>query len=590
MAITNVSDLDNLYEHEPQCKIVTWDNISSHVENNNFSILGINVRSLKNKFAELQAILDSCRVKISILIIFETWITKKEDYAFELDGYICKSVYREEGRRGGGIKVYYRDCISVTEMDNITGISGCCEKLFIKITLDKMGPLVIGSFYRPPQSNINDFCMEFDQILRSMGNSRCIMIGDFNINTLNIDCDHAVKQYVDTFRQYGYINEINHATYHSPITNSDISCLDHILTNFNFPKESIIVKPNIADHHAVCLNLKTNFKEETKNIKFRDFSVRNVDLFIAGLNTEFLNYAPPTNNANAHAVYLTRFFTKILDKYFPTKCKKISQKRLKSPWMTTKLLKCIRKKHRWYNMMKRGQITVNCYKVFEKKLRKVLRMAEEEYHERKLESLNNDIKRTWKILNSLMGKNRSSVQESFIVDNEIVTDPAKISEAYCKHFIDHPNNIHNAVPPSNNNYMGLIPLIPEAAIFDPCTESEISRIIASMKKEGSLDDLPRKFLKLCKDYAPKCISSLINACLEQGIFPDIFKIAKITPVFKKGQKNLIKNYRPVSILCNISKIFEAVIYNRLNGYFVSKDLLSDKQYGFRKGKNTEMAS
>ena len=45
----------------------------------------------------------------------------------------------------------------------------------------------------------------------------------------------------------------------------------------------------------------------------------------------------------------------------------------------------------------------------------------------------------------------------------------------------------------------------------------------------------------------------------------------------------------MSILCNISKIFEAVIYNRLNVYFVSKDLLSDKQYGFRKGKNTEMA-
>ena len=146
----------------------------------------------------------------------------------------------------------------------------------------------------------------------------------------------------------------------------------------------MIVKPNIADHHAVCLTLKTNVNEESKNIKFRDFSVRNVDLFSTGIDAEFLNYTPPINDANAHAVYFTRFFMKILDKYFPIKSKKISQKRLKTPWLTTKLLKCIRKKHRWYKMMKRGQITVNCYKEFEKKLRKVLRMAEEKYHERKL--------------------------------------------------------------------------------------------------------------------------------------------------------------------------------------------------------------
>ena len=170
---------------------------------------------------------------------------------------MCKSLYRDDGRRGGGIKVYYRDNISVTEIDNFTGISNTCEKLFLKVTIDKIGPVIIGSLYRPPQTIVNDFCHELEHILNSIGNSRCIIVGDININTMNISCDNSVLQYVNTFSQHGYINEINDATYHSPITNSDISCLDHILTNFYVPKESMIIKPNIADHHAVCLTLQT---------------------------------------------------------------------------------------------------------------------------------------------------------------------------------------------------------------------------------------------------------------------------------------------------------------------------------------------
>ena len=77
--------------------------------------------------------------------------------------------------------------------------------------------------------------------------------------------------------------------------------------------------------------------------------------------------------------------------------------------------------------------------------------------------------------------------------------------------------------------------------------------------------------------------------MDQGIFPDIFKSAKITPVFKKGVRNMIKNYRPISILCNIAKIFEAVICSRLKEFFMSQNLLSEKQFGFRTNKSTEMA-
>ena len=74
--------------------------------------------------------------------------------------------------------------------------------------------------------------------------------------------------------------------------------------------------------------------------------------------------------------------------------------------------------------------------------------------------------------------------------------------------------------------------------------------------------------------------------MRKGEFPKIFKISKITPIFKKGNKELMKNYRPVSTLPIFGKIFEKVIYSRLYKYFVTRDILSNNQFGFRKGHST----
>jgi hypothetical protein len=72
-------------------------------------------------------------------------------------------------------------------------------------------------------------------------------------------------------------------------------------------------------------------------------------------------------------------------------------------------------------------------------------------------------------------------------------------------------------------------------------------------------------------------------------YPDVLKIAKITPVHKVGSRTCISNYRPISILGNLNKIFEKVTHVRLNSYFVSQDLLSSSQFGFRRGVGTETA-
>ena len=74
-----------------------------------------------------------------------------------------------------------------------------------------------------------------------------------------------------------------------------------------------------------------------------------------------------------------------------------------------------------------------------------------------------------------------------------------------------------------------------------------------------------------------------------GKFPDMIKLGKITPIFKKEDEQLIKNYRPVSTLPIFGKIFEKIIYSRLYNFFVSQGILYDKQFDFRKSHSTNHA-
>ena len=86
------------------------------------------------------------------------------------------------------------------------------------------------------------------------------------------------------------------------------------------------------------------------------------------------------------------------------------------------------------------------------------------------------------------------------------------------------------------------------------------------------------------------ITLIINQSLKSGIFPDQLKIAKVTPIYKKDEKKIITNYRPISVLPVVSKVFETEIHEQLGDYFSSNILFSAQQYGFRKNSSTEIAA
>ena len=79
------------------------------------------------------------------------------------------------------------------------------------------------------------------------------------------------------------------------------------------------------------------------------------------------------------------------------------------------------------------------------------------------------------------------------------------------------------------------------------------------------------------------VTYIINLSIKQRTFPDNLKIAKVIPIFKQGSRSLCDNYRPISVLPVLSKVFEKCIYNQLTSYFSSENIITPTQYGFKPG-------
>ncbi len=123
-------------------------------------------------------------------------------------------------------------------------------------------------------------------------------------------------------------------------------------------------------------------------------------------------------------------------------------------------------------------------------------------------------------------------------------------------------------------------------------EDEITLIIDKLAPKTSCgsDGISTKLVKAIKTAILGPVTLIINQMLNTGIFQDKLKIAKIIPIHKKGDDTLLKNYRPISLLPVISKIFEMVIFKQSFKFFKEKNLFYNAQYGFRTEDSTEFAA
>ena len=142
----------------------------------------------------------------------------------------------------------------------------------------------------------------------------------------------------------------------------------------------------------------------------------------------------------------------------------------------------------------------------------------------------------------------------------------------------------------NNSFLRFLNPVVNSIFMLPSSDFEISNIINSLPlKNTSFDDIPVKILRLISVPLSCWLSAIYNHCLNLGFYPSLLKTARVIPIFKGGNSANVSNYRPISNLLTINKIFEKLTFNRINNFFESGKIISENQHGFRKGRNTTTA-
>ena len=126
----------------------------------------------------------------------------------------------------------------------------------------------------------------------------------------------------------------------------------------------------------------------------------------------------------------------------------------------------------------------------------------------------------------------------------------------------------------------------------PVNEVYIDNVITKLKNKSSCgyDNISNKHLKNPKNVLTKQLTLLVNQCLHTGIYLSQLKLSRLKPLFKSGDQFRFSNYRPISLLPSLSKIFERVIFDELFSYFTNNNLLWLDKFVFRPGHSTELAA
>ena len=193
----------------------------------------------------------------------------------------------------------------------------------------------------------------------------------------------------------------------------------------------------------------------------------------------------------------------------------------------------------------------------------------------------------------LNGTKKNSANSGVCIDRDggRLSDKGEISNSFNDYFISIPYaTISNSNVIHGDEYLNIIPSNENSIFLKPTSTEEIYTFIFSLNMNSNLSEIPLKFIKLASYEYSNILSIIVNRVLETGVYPDMFKIAKIRPIPKKKPSNYIINNRPISILPIFDKVLEKVLHDRLYSFFEKYNLICNSQFGFRRGMGTDMAA
>ena len=482
--------------------------------------------------------------------------------------------------------------MGVTPISQSTFLSENIECLFLEISgFGKK--FFVGTVYRPPRGSISQFIEKFTSLYHDLpqrSSERVFVCGDFNINLLSDDS----SDFLNMMNSFFLIPLISRP---SRITQTNFSLIDNIFANApNFCSSGLLIS-DLSDHFPVfliCENLfaQSNIPVSGKTIEYRKINDENMDRLCNML--EEIGF-DDTFNEDVNTSF-NLFYERLFNCYIetcPIKTKYFPPKRLLKPWITDNILGEIKKKNKIFALHKEGVLSYAVYCRFRNSVTNRLRSSRNSYYQFKFNQYRNNSRQSWTLINNILRPdNKSKVINEIHTQDGVVLDGFRVAEAFNEYFINVGAGDNSYDQSSLNDHLQFMTGdFPNSFFFNPTSPDEIYQLIKSMKNKtcNTISNIPVKVLKYVNHLICIPLAKLINLSFSKGVFPDDLKKAVVIPIPKSGSPQLIENYRPISILHVFSKIFERVMFNRLSCYLESMDILSNRQFGFRKNKSTSQA-
>jgi hypothetical protein len=287
----------------------------------------------------------------------------------------------------------------------------------------------------------------------------------------------------------------------------------------------------------------------------------------------------------------------------PTKARLNHYKHKKNPWITAGIITSIKFRDKLYRRLRKTDPNAAIYQTLEHNLRtfnsilqRNINTAKKMYYEQTFFKHVNDIKKTWSTINDLLNKckKKNEYPTSFTVHGKEIRDKKDIANQFNNFFGSIGPDLSARIP--NHKDLSVKKYLKKEILHSfkliTLEQDEVKKILTSIttKHSSGYDNLSTCLLKKISPLIIGHITAIINQSFFTGIFPDKLKIAKIIPLYKKDDPQKLENYRPISILPAISKLFEKAVFIQLYKYLNTNNLLYKNQYGFRTLHSTEMAS
>ena len=550
-----------------------------------FAITSVNVRSLSNNW---NVFANSGAIKSNVICIQEIWQIPNINQV-NLKGFNKLEFITRKHNRGGGVGIYVKKGITYETFDT-PFIEKELESIGIKVIIGEMTLFILSVYRNPNSANGIDILDNWLKIQNSNIKDNLVIIGDLNVNTLkNTSLTRRLTNFRVTNGLKSHIKGITRIQSRTSI--------DHALTSksIKYTWKASILDEEVADHYI--LNLSTEIECRQTKSKILSYNKINEETLInLRRKLNLVNWSSLEGKDNNSA---TQELIETIKTHYENECPLVTRKLNRKndfieKWMTKDLLdKKVKLKKLSIKLKTNDKIMLARYNLEKRIYKNAINRTKKDYLFQKLKQAGGNSKETWKILNNNCGL-QSGLDEINTIKSQtgnLLFNNIEISNEFSKYYKDAATDLASLLNVNTEEHKEYLPDRKDEWEFIVVTKEEVMKTIQSLKNKRSsgFDGISNRLIKNIGDIIAKPISKLINQSITEANFPKILKEAKVVPIHKKGSKLEVANYRPISLLPALSKIWEKIINTQLTERMNDLEVISDTQFGFRKNHNTTNA-